>query len=75
MELPFRKNGLPEGLVRAVMYLYKGSRTKVKVGLDFLKEFWVRIGAHQDSVLPPSYFAIVMYVVTEVAHEGLMEEV
>ena len=32
VELAMRKNYIPEEFVRAVMNLYKGARTKVKVG-------------------------------------------
>ena len=32
MKWAMRKKGIPEALVRAVMSLYKGARTKVNVG-------------------------------------------
>ena len=32
MEWAMRKKGIPEALLTAVMSLYKGARTKVKVG-------------------------------------------
>ena len=70
-----RKKGLPEVMVKAVMSLYEGSRTKVRVGSDLSDEFWVRVGVHQGSVLSPLLFAIVVDVVTEDARQGLMEEV
>ena len=31
------------------MSLYEGSKTKVKVGSEFSEEFYVAIGAHQES--------------------------
>jgi len=43
----------------------------VKVGGEDSKEFAVRVGIHQGSVLWPFIFAVVMDVVTEkVAKEG-----
>ena len=42
-----RKKCIPETLVGAVMGLYKGVRTKVKVGTHFSEEFEVSIGVHQ----------------------------
>ena len=67
-----RKKGLAEVLVQAVMSLYEGSRTKVRVGSGTSDEFGVRVGVHQGSVLSPLIFAIVVVVVTEHAKEGLI---
>ena len=49
-----RKKSLPEVLVKAVISLYEGSRTKVRVGSGFSEEFGVRVGVHQGSVLSSS---------------------
>ena len=38
-------------------------------------KFSVKVGIHQDSVLSPLLFAIVMDVVTEGVKEGLLEEI
>ena len=65
---------LAEVLVQAVMSLYEGSRTKVRVGSGNY-EFWVRAGVHQGSVLSPLIFAIVVDVLTEHAREGLLNEI
>ena len=46
MEWVLRKKNLPEVLVKAVMSLYEGSRTKVRVGSGLLEEFGVRVGVH-----------------------------
>ena len=67
-----RKKGLAEVLVQAVMSLYEGSRTKVRVGSGTSDEFGVRVGVHQGSVLSPLIFAIAVVVVTERAKEGLI---
>ena len=80
MEWALRKKGLAEVLVQAVlvqavMSLYEGSRTKVRVGSGTSDEFGVRVGVHQGSVLSPLIFAIVVDVVTEHAREGLLNEI
>ena len=72
MEWALRKKGLAEVLVQAVMSLYEGSRTKVRVGSGTSEEFGVRFGVHQGSVLSPLIFAIVVDVVTEHTREGLL---
>ena len=46
MKWALRKKSLPEVLVKAVMSLYEGSRTKVRVGSGFSEEFGVRVGVH-----------------------------
>ena len=44
-----RKKGIPEALVRAVMILYKGAKTKVKAGAHQSDEgFEVNVGIHQE---------------------------
>ena len=53
MQWAMRKRGLPETIVRAVMSLYKGARTRVRVGSELSEEFEVRVGVHQGSVLSP----------------------
>ena len=75
MEWALRKKRLAEVLVQAVMSLYEGSRTKVRVGSGTSDEFGVRVGVHQGSVLSPLIFAIVVDVVTEHAREGLLNEI
>ena len=47
VELAMKKKGIPEALVTAVMRLYKGSRTKVKVGTHLSEEDEVKVGVHQ----------------------------
>ena len=66
MKWASRKKSLPEVLVKTVMSLYEGSRTKVSlVGSGFSEEFGVRVGVHQGSVLSPLIFAIVVYAESE----------
>ena len=57
------KEELPEILVKAVMSLYEGSKTKVKVESEFL-EFYVAVGVHQGSALSCLLFTIVVDIVT-----------
>ena len=61
--------------VQAVMSLYEGSRTKVRVGSETSDEFGVRVGVHQGSVLSPLILADVVDVVTEHARERLLNEI
>ena len=46
MKWAMRKKGLPEVIVRAVMNLYHGAKTKVQVGSELAKEFLVQVGVH-----------------------------
>ena len=73
LEWTMRKRGMPEAMVRAVMSLYEGAKTRVRVGLE-LSEFEVKVGVHLGSVLLPLVFAIVIDVVTESVRNGLMSE-
>ena len=75
MEWAMRKKRLPEIMVRAVMSLYEGAKSRVRVGSGLSEEFPVKVGVHQGSVLSPLLFAIVVDVVTESAREGLMKEI
>ena len=59
MEWTMRKKGLSEVMVRAVVSLYDGAKTRVTVGSAYSEEFEVKVGVHQGSVLSPLLFAIV----------------
>ena len=52
-------------MVRAVMSLYDGAKTKVRMGSAYSEEFEVNVGVHQGYVLSPLLFAIVVDVITE----------
>ena len=75
MKWVMRKKGLPEVIVRAVMSLYHGAKTKVRVGFELSQEFLVQVGKHQRSVLPPLLFAIAVDVISENARERLINEI
>ena len=67
-----RKKGLPEVLVRSVMSLYEGAKTRVRVDSELSEEFEVKVWMHQGSVLSPFLFAVVVDVFTEFAIEGAL---
>ena len=50
-EWAMRKKGIPEVLVRSVMSLYEGAKTRVRVGCELSEEFEVKVEMHQGSVL------------------------
>ena len=56
LEWAMRKEGIPEVLVRSVMSLYEGAKTRVRVDSEFFVEFDVTVWMHQVSVLLP-YFS------------------
>ena len=70
MERALRKKSLPEVLVKTVMSLYEGSRTKVRAGSGLWEEFGVRVGVHQGSMIAPLIFANVVDAVTEKQEKG-----
>ena len=76
LEWAIRKKGISEVMVRAVMSLYEGAKKRVRVGLELIlsKEFEVKVGVHQGSVLSPLVFAIMVDVVTENVRNGLMSK-
>ena len=69
-----RKRGIPEAMVRAVMSLYEGAKTRVRVGLELSEEFEVKVGVHQGSALLLLLFAIAVDVITENVKNGLISE-
>ena len=69
-----RKKGLSEVIVRAVMSLYDGAKTRVMVGSAYSEEFEVKVGIHQGYVLSPLLFAIVVDVITENARWGVVNK-
>ena len=75
IEWSLRKKGVNERLVRSIMSLYEGARTKVKVGAGMSEAFDVNVGVHQGSVLSPFLFAIVMDAVCGEVMEGLLFEI
>ena len=60
-----RKKGILEVIVRAVMSLYDGAKTTVRVGSAYSEEFEVKVCEYQGSVLSPLLFVTVVDVITE----------
>ena len=60
LEWAMKKKGIPEVLVRSVMSLYEGAKTRVRVNSELSEAFEVKVGTHQGSVLSPFLFAIVV---------------
>ena len=67
-----RKKGIPEVLVRSVMCLYEGAKTRVGVDSELLEEFEVKVWMHQRSVL--LYFCFVVGDVNKLAKNDLLNE-
>ena len=61
-------------MVREVMSLNDGSKTKVRAGSAYSEEFEVNVGVHQRSVLSPLLFAIVVDVITENKLRAVVDE-
>ena len=74
IEWKLRRKGVLEALVRAVINLYKGARTRVRLDSALSEDFEVKVGVQQGSVLSPLLFVIVVAVVTESAGDGVLTE-
>ena len=61
--------------MRAVMSLYEGAKTMVRVGLELCEEFEVKVGVHKGSMLSRLLFAFVVDLITESVRNGLMSEI
>ena len=61
------KEGIPDVLVRSVMSLYEGAKTRVRLDSELSEELAGNVGMHQGSVLSPFLFAVVVDVATEIA--------
>ena len=70
-----RKRGVPEVMVRAVMSLYEGAKTRVRVGQELSEEFEVKVVVHKGSVLLLLVFVIVVDVVIDSVRSGSMSEI
>ena len=66
-----RKGGLLEVLVRSVIHLYQGAKTRHDCELS--EEFEVKVGMHQGSVMSPFLLAVVD-VITELEREGELSD-
>ena len=65
--------------MRAVMNLYEGAKTRVRVGLEWFEEFEVNVVVHRGFMFLPLLFVIVVYgecdsVITESVRNGFTSE-
>ena len=70
LEWSMRNKGISEVLVRSVISLHEGAKTRVIVDSELSDELEVKVGMQQGSVLSPFPFADVVGVVTELTREG-----
>ena len=66
-----RKLGVEEWIVRLVQGKYPNTRSRVRVGEGFSKEFEVKVGVHQGSVLSPLLFIIVLEALSREFRAGV----
>ena len=66
-----RKLGIEEWIVRLVQGMYANARSRVRVGEGFSKEFEVKVGVHQGSVLSPLLFIIVLEALSREFRAGV----
>ena len=66
-----RKLGVEEWIVRLVKGMYANMRSRVHVGEGFNKEFEVKVGVHQGSVLSPLLFIIVLEALSREFRAGV----
>ena len=69
-----RKKGLSEVMIQAVMSLYDGAKTRVRVGAAYSDEFEEKVGVHKGFGLSPLLRAIVVDVITQTARKGVVNE-
>ena len=62
-----RKRAIPEGYVKVIQDMYRGTRTRVKTRCGKTEYFEVKVGLHQGSALSPLLFIIIMDVLAEEA--------
>ena len=62
-----RKRAIPEGYVKVIQDMYRGTKTRVKTRCGKTEYFEVKVGLHQGSALSPLLFIIIMDVLAEEA--------
>ena len=63
--------GVDEWIVNVIKAMYEGATTAVKFKSGESKEFGVKVGVHQGSVLSPLLFNIVLEALSQEFREGL----
>jgi hypothetical protein len=66
-----QKLGVEEWLVNVIKAMYEGATTAVKFNSGESKEFEVKVGVHQGSVLSPLLFIVVLEALSQEFREGL----
>ena len=66
-----RVMGVDEWIVKAIQAMYDGATTAVRLRDGESKEFGVKVGVHQGSVLSPLLFTIVLEVLSREFRCGL----
>src|SRR5260221_512039 len=66
-----RRSGVEEWIVNNIKVMYEGSTTAIKLNDGESKEFEVKVGVHQGSVLSPLLFIIVLEALSKEFREGL----
>src|SRR5271157_5206058 len=66
-----RTLGVEEWIIRVIQSMYDGAMTAVKLKGGESKEFEVKVGVHQGSVLSPLLFTIVLEALSRESKEGL----
>src|SRR5580693_5950335 len=63
--------GVEEWIVKTIQAMYEGATTAVRLGDGEGKEFGVKVGVHQGSVLSPLLFTIVLEALSRDFRGGL----
>ena len=74
LEWALRKKCITEAMVRSVISLYGGAKTKTRVDSELSEKFAVKVVMHQGSVLSHFPLEMVVDVVAEIAREGALSE-
>ena len=74
LEWVMRKKDIAQVLVRSVISLYEGEKTRVRVDCELSEEVEVNVWMHQGSVLSPFLLEVVVDVVIVLAREGVVNE-
>ena len=66
-----RKVGVEEWLIKVIQFMYVGVTTAVRMKREESKEYEVKVGVHQGSVLSPLLFTIVLEGLSRHFRKGL----
>ena len=69
-----RRKGVLEEEIKAMMKMYTIIETSVEMEYTRSESFDVKVGVHQESILSPLPFALVMDEVTKDIREGVVKE-